>query len=244
MIPKVIHYIWLGHNPMPKVVKKCLKSWEKFCPDYEIKRWDETNLDLNICKYAKDAYDAKKWAFASDFFRFYILQKEGGIYLDTDVLLLQSLDKFLDNKCFLGIEKSENSIFVNPGLVMGAEKNCKLLDEMVDYYKNDTFSYIQGSGIETVCVKMTKLLEEKYNFKKENKCQQLGDIKIYSAEYFCPIDYAFGKCMYQTKNTVSKHLYSATWQDKKSHFKWLKYFVRKVIGDKNYQKLKEKLRRG
>ena len=105
MIPKVIHYIWLGGNPLPKIAEKCIESWKKFCPDYEIKRWDETNLDVNQYQFAKDAYDAKKFAFVSDVFRTEILYNEGGIYLDIDVELIKSIDDILqDNDCVMGFE--------------------------------------------------------------------------------------------------------------------------------------------
>ena len=95
-IPKIIHYCWFGGNPLPDIVQKCIESWKKYCPDYEIIKWDESNFDVNCCDYAKEAYEAKKWAFVSDYCRFYVLNKQGGIYLDTDVELIKPIDNLLD----------------------------------------------------------------------------------------------------------------------------------------------------
>ena len=107
MIPKVIHYIWLGGAPLSPLIEKCIESWKKQCPDYEIKRWDESNLDIGKYKFAKEAYDAKNWAFASDVFRYDVLYNNGGIYLDTDVELLKPLDEFLKYNFFAGFEDDE-----------------------------------------------------------------------------------------------------------------------------------------
>ena len=242
MIPKIIHYIWLGGKPLPKLVKKCIKSWRKFCPDYEIKRWDESNLDLNECQYARDAYDEKKWAFASDYFRFAILQKEGGIYLDTDVQLIKSLDTLLDQPCFMGFEKYEDTLHVNPGLILGAEKNNCFINDMLDIYKKDKFEMEDGK-YETVCTKATNLLVEKYGLEIKDECQNLKDVNIYSVEYFCPIDLISKRPLYKTKNTISKHLYMGSWCEKKfDFFKPIKWITRRILGEENFKRFKNWLR--
>ena len=104
MIPKIIHYCWFGGNPLPELAVKCIESWKKYCPDYEIKRWDESNFDLNCCDYVKEAYQAKKWAFVSDYVRFKVLYNEGGLYFDTDVELIKSIDDILAHGPFMGVE--------------------------------------------------------------------------------------------------------------------------------------------
>ena len=119
MIPKVIHYCWFGGNELPELAMKCIDSWKKFCPDYEIKQWNEKNYDLDSSRYIKEAYKNKKWAFVSDYARLDIIYNNGGIYLDTDVELIGKLDEFLDEKCFLAAEREE---YVNTGLGFGAEK--------------------------------------------------------------------------------------------------------------------------
>lgn len=112
MIPKVIHYCWFGNNPLPNDVKKCIKSWEKYCPDYEIKRWDEHNFDVYQNEFIKSAYDAKAWAFVSDYARLKIIYDEGGIYLDTDVELQKNLDGLRKMMVFLLYNKKD--IIVRP----------------------------------------------------------------------------------------------------------------------------------
>lgn len=104
MIPKIIHYCWFGGNPLPEMAVKCIESWKKYCPDYEIKRWDESNFDLNCCNYVKEACQAKKWAFVSDYVRFKVLYDEGGLYFDTDVELIKPIDDILERGPFMGVE--------------------------------------------------------------------------------------------------------------------------------------------
>lgn len=104
MIPKIIHYCWFGGNPLPELAVKCIESWKKYCPDYEIKRWDESNFDLNCCDYVKEAYQAKKWAFVSDYARFKVLYDDGGLYFDTDVELIKPIDDILARGPFMGVE--------------------------------------------------------------------------------------------------------------------------------------------
>ena len=100
MIPKIIHYCWFGKNPLSDLAKKCIDSWKKYCPDYEIIEWNEENFDINSNVYVKEAYDSKKWAFVTDYVRLYALDKCGGIYMDTDVELLKGIDVFLENEAF------------------------------------------------------------------------------------------------------------------------------------------------
>ena len=116
IIPKVIHYCWFGRNPKSSLIKKCIKSWKEKCPDYEIVEWNETNFDINCCEYVKQAYEQKKWAYVSDYARFYILNKYGGIYVDTDVQFLKPLDDLLSTK-FLGFARKDSSNRINNGVI-------------------------------------------------------------------------------------------------------------------------------
>ena len=118
MIPKIIHYCWFGGKELPELAKKCIASWKKYCPDYEIIRWDESNFDLESCQYVKQAYQSKKYAFVTDYVRLYAMYTQGGVYMDTDVELTKNLDKFLDHQGFSGFE-SEAQI---PTGIMAAEK--------------------------------------------------------------------------------------------------------------------------
>lgn len=238
MIPKIIHYIWVGGNPLPKIVEKCINSWKKYCPDYEIKRWDETNLNLNEYQFAKDAYDARKYAFASDVFRFDILYKEGGIYLDTDVELRKPLDEFLSLNAFSGFE-SEKS--VAPGLICGMEKGNTICLKMLEYYKTHTYTESMQNK-ETVCTIFTRLLKED-GLKLNNTLQALDDITIYPTDYFCPISFETKECNI-TDNTYTIHHFAASWVDPPSLFQKLvinvKKIIKKIIGKKNVQKIRER----
>lgn len=223
-----------------------MESWKKFCPDWEVKCWDESNLDLNINNYCREAYDAKKYAFASDVLRFDILKKHGGVYLDVDVELLKPLDDLLNQKAFAGFEMGDD-LFVAPGLIFASEKNGEVVTEICEIYKKDKFLNADGSlNLETVCVKVTDLLEQKYGLLRENNTQDLKEITIYPTEYFCPLNSTTKKCVYLTQNTYSKHLYLASWVPKPTLIARFKNFckkvVRKLLGQKRYNKLKAKIK--
>ena len=225
MIPKVIHYCWFGGKPLPKLVKKCIKSWKKYCPDYEIKEWNESNFDLDVCAYVKQAYEAKKWAFVSDYVRHYVLFNEGGLYLDTDVEILKPIDDLLKND-FMGFEDDKS---VNCGLVFGASKNSKYCELMLNSYNNDNFILDNGKlNLFTVCQRTTSLLKE-YGLNLDGKTQQVLGLTVYSSEYFNPLGVdGKGKI---TENSYSIHHYMASWYSKKEKF--LKFlgpkFVKKLV---------------
>lgn len=228
------------------MVEKCMKSWKKFCPDWEIKCWDETNLNLDINTYCRQAYDAKKYAFASDVLRFDILKKHGGVYLDVDVELLKPLDNLLDQTAFAGFEMGD-TLFVAPGLIFASEKNGAVVSDICEIYEKDSFLNKDNSfNCETVCVKVTNLLVDKYGLKTENTKQELKEITIYPTEYFCPLNASTKECDYLTENTYSKHLYLASWVPKPSFkqriVKVVKKCIRTILGKKNYAKLKNKLK--
>ena len=227
-IPKVLHYIWIGGNPLPKIAEKCIASWKKYCPDYEIKRWDESNLNIDINKYCRQAYDAKKYAFASDTLRYDILKREGGIYLDIDVELLKPIDEFLNCETFCGFENAKELV-VNPGLIMGSVKDGEIVSKMVERYNKDSFLNTDGTNnYETVCVKTTNLLKEEYGLKLENKVQELGAVKVFASEYFNPTNLITQKTKI-TPNTVSIHHYCASWYTGKMKFKrGVKTFLNKI----------------
>ena len=208
MIPKVIHYCWFGGNPLPELAQKCIASWKKYCPNYEIKEWNENNFDLSVCDYVKEAYDAKKWAFVSDYARLDIIYHNGGIYLDTDVELLKPLDEFLGVSAFFG---AESTGFVATGLGFGAEKKNKVVKHMLDEYTNIHFKKLDSTFDTTPCPRRnTKPLEEEgYRF-SEKEIWKAKDVVVFPPKYFCPIDYRTGRIMI-TDRTYSIHHYSALW---------------------------------
>lgn len=199
------HYCWFGNSPKSPLILKCIASWRRYCPNAEIIEWNESNFDINVSRYTKEAYLSKKWAFVSDYCRFYVLYNYGGVYLDTDVELLRNIDDLPTN--FVGFE---NPNFVASGLIRGAQKGdwfCKL---MLKDFNKDVFIISQGVFNEkTVCERETELLC-KYGLKRNNKYQQIVDLSIFPSDFFCPIDYKTGDIKI-TKNTHSIHHYAASW---------------------------------
>ena len=235
MIPKVIHYIWLGGKELPPIAKKCIASWQKYCPDYEIKRWDETNLDLDKYQFVKDAMKAKKYAFASDVLRTDILYNNGGIYFDIDVELLKPIDDFLAHDCFMGFESAHS---IAPGLVMGSVQGNEDLHNLLEIYRNLHFDSNNLFDI-TVCEVFTKYYEN-LGLKRENTTQQIGNTVFYASEYFCPKSLSDGKIR-KTKNTYSIHHYCASWVKKSIKLKSkIKQFIKRIMGEKLINKLKNK----
>ena len=235
MIPKVIHYIWLGGNPLPKIAEKCIESWKKYCPDYEIKRWDESNLDLDKYSFAKDAYNARKFAFASDVLRTDILFNEGGIYLDIDVEIIKPIDNLLDKaECIFGFETSN---LLNPGLFCAAVKGNKDLEQILEIYKQTKFDATRLIEL-TVCEIYTSYFE-KIGLRRDNTTQRIGDIDFYASEYFGPKSLSDGKIR-KTKNTVAIHHFIASWQTKSNKFKTKVFqFIKRILGEKTVNKLKK-----
>lgn len=215
MIPKIIHYCWFGGNPLPESALKCIESWNKFLPDYEIKEWNEKNFPIEECpRYAKQAYAEKKWAFVSDYARFKILYDFGGLYFDTDVEVIKSLDDIIAQGSFMGCG-SENE--TNPGLGMAAAPGLGLYKEIIDYYNTSEFD---ASGNITVVQIVTSILRRK-GLKTTNEVQVIDGIRFYPPEYFSPIDYSTGK-LTVTVNTRSIHHYDASWMNPRDKYAQMK----------------------
>lgn len=205
MIPKVIHYCWFGGNPLPKSAIKCIESWRKHMPDYEIKRWDENNFNVHEISYTREAYKNKLFAFVSDYARFWILEREGGIYLDTDVEMIKPLYDIVSMGSYMGIEQGNN---VAPGLGLACVAHEAFIKEMVNHYKGLSFYRPDGSiNYDTVVYHTTQKLFGKGWTGKES-C--IAGFNIYPSEYFCPKDYETGELRI-TPSTYTIHHYSATW---------------------------------
>lgn len=263
MIPKKIHYCWFGRNPKPKLARKCIKSWEKKCPDYEIIEWNEDNYDLSSAPiYVQQAYEMKKWAFVTDYVRLHVVYEHGGIYLDTDVELIKTLDSLLNNKAYFGFEKPQT---VNTGLMLGAEPKHPFLKELMRDY--EVISFIRQDGtldLETCTDRNTRVFLR--NGLIPNGTEQLLQcgVKVYPTDYFRPYNDWTG-ILELTKNTVSIHWYNASWQteqymrEKKeavsNHKKyrlarkveWLRFLpnrmFRSLLGDKRYELIKKIIRK-
>ena len=207
---KVIHYCWFGKNPLSKMAQKCIKSWMKYLPDYKIIEWNETNFDVNICPFVKQAYEKKKWAFVSDYARMYALYNYGGIYFDTDMELLKNIDNLKKDDIFLGYEENKKIA----ACVIGVkEKNNKYIKEILDYY--DSLEEFDEDAVFQFAIPNILTREfNKYEKKTVNGVDVFDNsIYVYPEEYFYPINYNYSKKIY-TDNTCMVHYYSASWVPK------------------------------
>ena len=228
---KIIHYCWFGPNKLGSLEKKCLKSWEKYFPDYKIIKWSEENVDLEECKFIKEAYENKKWAYVADYVRCKALYEYGGIYFDTDMEVIKNMDSLLDNGLILGLE---DSTAPNAAIVIAPEKHNKYIKKMLDDYKKMKFNPT-GNLFDIAIPNILVKLLEPYGLKRGyNKLQILNkDVYVYPREYFYPLDYEMKEPLF-TENTYTIHHYTASWVGwkekttlwmKRHHLSWLvKYF--------------------
>ena len=211
MIPKVIHYCWFGGGKKPKLAKKCISSWKTYCPGYKLIEWNESNYDLSSApQFVREAAEAKKWAFVSDYVRLQVVYQYGGIYLDTDVELLRNIDFLLDQTGYFGFEFTNK---IATGLGFGAEKGLSILCELKQGYESSSFVLPDGGFNTVVCVDKDRKVFESYGL-VENGTEQIINqgIHVYPAEYFCPGRWK-GK-MNITEKTVSIHWYASSWYTK------------------------------
>jgi mannosyltransferase OCH1-like enzyme len=209
MIPKIIHYVWFGNRQKTKKMEKCLQSWKKFCPDYKIIEWNESNFDINCNRFIKEAYDAGRYPFASDVARLIVLYEYGGIYVDSDVEIIKNLDDLLDNEAFIGFETDE---YINSGQMLGCVKGNKLIKEHIEQYSNIPFPDINDiKAIKSItCPKVfTSLLLEK-GFQPNGKEQIVEGLHIYPQDYFNPYEYDTMR-MFKTENSYSIHWSAHSW---------------------------------
>lgn len=236
MIPKIIHYCWFGGNPLPALAVKCIESWKKYLPDYEIKEWNEDNFDVHSNQYTTEAYQAKKYAYVSDYARFWALYNEGGLYFDTDVEIIKPLDDIITKGPFMGCEKdgddAEGYPEVNPGIVLASTSQHPLIKEIVDLY--NSLSFIKenpgsNTGEYKTVVNYTSEILIKHGLTTASGIQEVGDITIYPKEYFNPLEHI--NQLKITDNTHTIHHYAGTWISGKDKFK--KKIV-KLLGPKLY----------
>ena len=209
MIPKVIHYCWFGGKPLPDEFCKYIESWKKYCPDFEIKRWDESNFDIDCCAFTRKAFDEKKWAFLSDYARLWIVYHEGGFYLDTDVELIQPLDWLAEYKAWFACEGNA----VATGLGFGAEQYHGILKENMRLYEEMTFSDSEKLSVFPCPFYTTQVIKhhfESLDFNGKTLLVSEG-VALLENGYCNPYDWATQK-LRKKSYTISIHHYSATWQ--------------------------------
>ncbi|MBQ9416036.1 MAG: glycosyl transferase [Clostridia bacterium] len=236
MIPKKIHYCWFGFAEKPKLARKCIESWEKYCPDYEIIEWNESNYDITKNKYMYDAYKSKKWAFVSDYARLDLVYTYGGIYLDTDVELLKPWDDLLDKKGFAGVEIPG---IVALGLGFGAEAGNPTIKSMLDQYESLSFFSENGKMNLTPCPIYQSMVLKELGLKSDNSVHYVTDqLLVYSKDYFNPMDMTTHKVII-SPNSYSIHWYAGSWVSKKDKIKTrVARILRRVLSEESYNKLK------
>ena len=207
-VPKVIHYCWFGRRPLPALAVKCIQSWRKYFPDYEIKEWNEDNFNVNSIAYTREAYKSMKYAFVSDYARFWILYHYGGLYFDTDVEVIRPMDDILENGPYMGCERdnTEEGITIAPGLGFASEAKSDVLKALLNEYNNRHFD---PDNIDITIVGYTTEYFKQRGFKNEVSIQQVDGFTIYPKEYFCPALLNLSKNI--TKNTRTIHHYAGTW---------------------------------
>ena len=235
MIPKKIHYFWIGGNPKPESVIYCIESWKKHCPDYEIIEWNETNYDFTKNEYVRQALEAKKWSFVTDFARLDVIHQHGGIYFDTDVELLKNLDHLLENRAFFGFDRTKDTSKnnVNTGEGFGAEACHPVLKEMMEVYSNRQFVKPDGSYDFTPTPLYTTMCLQRRGLENKNADQRLSDgVTIYASDVLCPKSFGEIK-LHLTERTVSIHHFDATWLDDERKRKYERSLqMNRLLGDR------------
>ena len=217
---------------MPPLAKKCIASWHKLLPDYEIKEWNEGNFDVNSIPYTAQAYRHKKYAFVSDYVRFKILHEYGGIYFDTDVEVIKPIDDILEKGPFFGLE-NESCFACNPGLGFASEPRFHLLKEMLDIYATMQFETASGElNKKTIVEYFSEMLISK-GLQPTSGIIEFEGADFYPAEYFCPKSSEFGKIQI-TENSRTIHHYAASWIGPKQRFA---NFMIRILGKRFVMKL-------
>lgn len=235
MIPKILHYIWFWESPLTTLAEQCLASWVEHMPDWIIMRWDESNFDIAAAPlYVRQAYEARKFAFVSDYVRLWALEQYGGVYVDTDVKVLKSYEPLLSDTAFIGMEESLAHM---PGTcVMGCEPHCQWVRDMLEVYKGVEFIKPDGSldlttNVQRIGVVMLKeltnegLTSERYW--KQNQYIDKWGLRIYTHDYFSPITST--RVMRKTKNTYSIHYFAESWRDGKRAFGWRNWTITREV---------------
>lgn len=215
MIPKIIHYCWFGNNTKPDIVKNCIASWRKYCADWEIKEWNEVNFDVESIPYMKEAYEQKKYAFVSDIARLLIVYQLGGVYLDTDVELLGSIESLLKNDAFFAFESDRN---INTGLGFGAIAKHKAIKKMLEFYKEKHFVVNNRMCLVPCPTGNSESLSSLYSvFKRNGKSQKFSNISILGTSEY---------------SRIAKHHEAGTWLETRKAVNrkykdfWIKRFLR------------------
>ena len=240
MIPKIIHYCWFGFGEKSPLIKRCIESWKRTLPDYEIVEWNESNFDIHINQYVEEAYERKKWAFVADYARLYALYNYGGIYLDTDIEVFKSLDEFLNDEAFTVFESNDSV----QACILGSEKNHEVIKLFLEQYEPRSFIDKNSiADLTTIVETFTKYFEAN-GLKTNGNKQVINGVTIYPSSVFCPNTFGmiFGHI---SARSYTVHYYDGSWLDgsKKDNLKyrighWGSGVVRNLIGTDRYRKIR------
>lgn len=208
MIPKKIHYCWFGRGEKPKLAQKCIASWKKYCPDYEIIEWNEDNFDVNCNPYTKMCYEQKKYAFLTDYVRLVVVAEHGGLYFDTDVEAVKNFDDLLGYDAFFGFETND---YINTGEGFGAKKACKVVEMMISEYDQ----LLDGLHGVIGCPILNTNTIKRFGIDLNGRSQHKNGIAVFASDYFNPYDDPTG-VLKKTEHTYSIHWYGKSWLDKKT----------------------------
>lgn len=207
MIPKVIHYCWFGRGPKPELALKCIESWKKWCPDYQIIEWNEDNFDINSNRYVKEAYEAKKYAFVTDYVRLYAMYTVGGIYMDTDVMVLKSLDEYLGHEAFSGFETKTKI----PTGIMASVQRQETVGQLLKYYDTALFCKPDGTLNLTTNVEVITSMMLPKGFVPNGEYQVVEGFAIYPPNVFCPDHRKLEDSTYMA-DTATIHYFAGSWK--------------------------------
>ncbi|MEA4831276.1 hypothetical protein SDC9_117000 [bioreactor metagenome] len=232
MIPKTIHYIWFGNKPLSPLTQKCIRSWQKYLPDYEIKLWNENNFDISMNRFCKEAYEQKKYAFVSDYVRIYLLYYYGGIYMDTDVEVVKPFpDEFINCEAFSGFESTKTI----PTGIMASKAYHPFFKELLAYYDNISFVLNDGQLNTTTNVKIITDICLNHGFLPNGKKQVISGFTLYPQTYFCPLSHDSAETLF-SDNTYTIHHFNGSWCDRKTQFvgNWYRKYqpkYKKIYGE-------------
>ena len=230
MIPRTLHYCWFGGGEMPQEALDCIASWHKYMPDWEYKLWNEDNFDINAIPYTEEAYKAGKYAFVSDVVRLIALQKEGGLYLDTDVEVFRSFEPLLKYKAFAGFEGSKHRPVGT--CVMASEPSGKWITEMLNAYNGRHFLKPDGTMDTTTNVQFITSIMTNNGLKQDGTEQNYKDLHIFPVDYFSP-RHTTGEYI-RTENTYCEHKGLGSWSENRKGWRGV---VLNLVGQKNMTRL-------
>lgn len=230
MIPKTIHYCWFGEKMLPQLALDCTASWHKHMPEWEFKLWNEKNFDVNSTPYTKEAYDAGKMAFVSDYVRLWALEKEGGLYMDVDFEVYKPFDDLLNYHAFAGIEGSKRQPVMMG--VCASEPHGLWVTEMLEAYSDRHFLKADGTPDLTTNVQFITALMAAKGFRQDGTEQDYKDLHVFPVDYFSP-RHTTGEYI-RTENTYCEHKGLASWSENEKGWKGA---VLKLVGQKNMTRL-------